>query len=285
MTQLPKAAAQSLSKRPIPSSGVALPVIGLGTYRAFDVVQSPNEYAPLIEVLRTFTAGGASLIDSSPMYGRAESVIGDVANHAQLADKLFYATKVWTSGREAGIKQMNESFRRMRVATVDLMQIHNLVDWRTHTKTLQEWKAQGRVRYLGITHYHEGAYGDLERLLKTKAYDFVQLNFSIAERVAEENLLPLALELGIAVIVNRPFAQANLFRLVKGKPLPEWAAEFDCASWGQFFLKFILAHQAVTCVIPATGDPRHMADNLLAGHGRLPEPKMRQRMIAAMEEL
>ncbi len=281
----PHAASNVLLTRPIPTTGEALPVIGLGTYRAFDVLNTPLDYAPLKNVLQTFTHGGGVLIDSSPMYGRAETTIGEVAALAGVADKFFYATKVWTNGRDAGIQQMRESYLKLGVDTLDLMQIHNLLDWRTHTKTLQEWQAQKRVRYIGITHYHEGAYNELERLLKTKAYDFVQLNFSIAERAAEARLLPLAQELGVAVIVNRPFAQANLFRLVRGTAVPEWAAEFDCASWGQFFLKFILANPAVTCAIPATGNPSHMADNLLAGQGRLPDSTQRKQMVALLEKL
>jgi diketogulonate reductase-like aldo/keto reductase len=274
-----------LLQRTIPSSGEALPVIGLGTYRAFDVGNTPDERAALTDVLRAMSVAGGKLIDSSPMYGNAETRIGEIAAAAGVHDKLFYATKVWTNGKEAGIRQMEESLRKMRVTTMDLMQIHNLVDWRTHTATLQAWQAQGRVRYLGITHYHAGAYGDLEKLLKTKVYDFVQLNYSLAERDAETRVLPLAQALGIAVIVNRPFAQANLFHRVAGHAVPDWAAEFDCTSWAQFFLKYILAHPAITCVIPATGKARHMQDNLGAGRGRLPKPEQRRRMEAWFERL
>ncbi|MSQ59666.1 MAG: aldo/keto reductase [Betaproteobacteria bacterium] len=272
-------------QRPIPSSGERIPVVGLGTYQAFDAGASSAEQAPLVEVLRTLVARGGSVIDSSPMYGRAETAVGEVATAAGVANQLFYATKVWTSGKEAGIAQMEESFRRMRVSRMDLMQIHNLVDWRTHTATLKDWKAKGSVRYVGITHYHEGAYDDLEKLLKTKAYDFVQLNYSIAEREAEERVLPLARELGVAVIANRPFAQANLFRRVKGKDIPAWTAEFDCTSWAQFFLKYILAHPALTCVIPATSKPVHAKDNLEAGYGKLPDAHQRQAMVKLVDSL
>ena len=275
----------AMLQRSIPSSGEEIPVVGLGTYQAFDVGANNAEQAPLIEALQTMARQGGRVIDSSPMYGRAETAVGEVAAAAGVENQLFYATKVWTSGKEAGIAQMEESFRRMRVSRMDLMQIHNLVDWRTHTATLKDWKAQGRVRYLGITHYHEGAYDDLEKLLKTKAYDFVQLNYSIAEREAEERVLPLAQELGVAVIANRPFAQANLFRRVKGKEVPVWAAEFDCTSWAQFFLKYIIAHPALTCVIPATSNPNHMKDNMGAGHGRLPDVQQRQRMIKLLNSL
>ncbi|HVY06948.1 MAG TPA: aldo/keto reductase [Burkholderiales bacterium] len=275
----------AMLKRPIPSSGEALPVVGLGTYQSFDVGSAAAEREPVREVLRLFAEQGGTLVDSSPMYGPSESVVGDLASELGLHAKLFMATKVWTSGREAGIRQMEESFRRMKVERMDLMQIHNLLDWKTHLATLKQWKAAGRVRYIGITHYHSGAYADLERLMKTKDYDFVQFNYSIAEREAEERILPLAHELGIATIVNRPFAQASLFSRVRGKEVPAWAAEFDCKSWGQFFLKYILGHPAVTCVIPATGKPQHLLDNIQAGSGRLPDEGTRKKMAAFMDSL
>jgi diketogulonate reductase-like aldo/keto reductase len=271
-------------KRPIPSSGEMLPVVGLGTYQSFDVGGDAAERDPLKEVLRLFIAQGGKLIDSSPMYGPSESVVGDLATELGISAQLFMATKVWTSGRESGIRQMEESLRRMKVERMDLMQIHNLLDWKTHLATLKQWKSAGRIRYIGITHYHSGAYGELERLMKTKDFEFVQFNYSIAEREAEELILPLARELGVAVIVNRPFAQASLFARVRGKEVPAWAAEFDCKSWGQFFLKYILGHSAVTCVIPATGKPQHLLDNMMAGIGRLPDAGMRKRMVAFMED-
>lgn len=272
-------------RRAIPSSGEKIPVIGLGTYQAFDVGASSPERTPLREALKTFVAGSGSLVDSSPMYGRAEGVVGDLAEELAIRDALFLATKVWTSGRDAGIQQMESSFRLMRTDVMDLMQIHNLLDWRTHTATLQAWKSQGRVRYIGITHYHEGAYDDLQKLMRTRAYDFVQLNYSIAEREAEDSVLPLAQELGVATIANRPFAQANLFSRVRGKALPEWAKEFDCSSWAQFFLKYIVSHPAVTCAIPATSKPEHMADNMRAAYGRLPDERQRRRMVEVMDNL
>ena len=272
-------------KRPIPSSGEALPVVGLGTYQSFDVGGNASERSPLKEVLRLFVEQGGKLVDSSPMYGPSESVVGDLATELGITPQLFIATKVWTSGRDAGIRQMEESFRRMKVERMDLMQIHNLLDWKTHLATLKQWKAAGRVRYVGITHYHSGAYAELERLIKTRDFEFVQFNYSIAEREAEERLLPLAQEAGIAVIVNRPFAQASLFSRVRGKEVPAWAAEFDCKSWGQFFLKYIISHPAVTCVIPATAKPQHLLDNMMAGVGRLPDEVTRRKMAAFMDSL
>ena len=272
-------------RRPIPSSGEALPVVGLGTYQSFDVGGNASERSPLKEVLRLFVEQGGKLVDSSPMYGPSESVVGDLATELGITPQLFMATKVWTSGRDAGIRQMEESFRRMKVERMDLMQIHNLLDWKTHLATLKQWKAAGRIRYIGITHYHSGAYADLERLIKTRDFEFVQFNYSIAEREAEERLLPLAQEAGVAVIVNRPFAQASLFFRVRGKEVPGWAAEFDCKSWGQFFLKYIISHPAVTCVIPATAKPQHMLDNMMAGIGRLPDEVTRRKMAAFMDSL
>jgi diketogulonate reductase-like aldo/keto reductase len=281
----PQPTSGELIKRPIPSSGEQLSVIGLGTYQAFDVGTSESERAPLREVLQAQVDQGGSVVDSSPMYGRAEGVVGDLATEAELRNSLFLATKVWTSGREAGIRQMEESFRLMKTPTMDLMQIHNLVDCRTHTATLKDWKKQGRVRYVGITHYHEGAYDELERLIKTREYDFVQLNYSIAEREAEESVLPLARDLGVAVIANRPFAKASLFSRVRGKDVPEWAKEFDCASWAQFFLKYVVSHPALTCAIPATSKLQHLLDNAGAGVGRLPDEKTRRRMADYMDRL
>jgi len=279
------AEAGMLLTRPIPSSAEAMPVVGLGTYQSFGVSANEAEREPLQQVLRLFVAQGGRLIDSSPMYGTAESVVGDLSAALGLGGRLFMATKVWTSGREAGIRQMEESFVRMKVTRMDLMQIHNLLDWKTHLPTLKQWKQAGRIRYTGITHYHSGAYSELERLMKMREFDFVQFNYSIAEREAEQRILPLARESGIAVIVNRPFAQASLFSRVRGKPVPEWAAEFDCRSWGQFFLKYIISHPAVTCVIPATAKPEHLLDNMMAGVGRLPDESARKKMALYIENL
>jgi diketogulonate reductase-like aldo/keto reductase len=266
-------------------SGERLPVVGLGTYQSFDAGDAALERDPLREVLQLFVQQGGKLVDSSPMYGRSESVIGDLAARLGITERLFMATKVWTSGRQAGIRQMEESMRRMGVTRMDLMQIHNLLDWKTHLGTLQQWKAQGRIRYIGITHYHAGAYAELQRLMKTGNFDFVQFNYSIVEREAEAELLPLARALGIAVIVNRPFAQASLFSRVRGKSMPAWAEAFDCRSWAQFFLKYIIGHPAVTCVIPATAKPDHLLDNMRAGMGRLPDDATRRKMATFMDNL
>ena len=274
-----------LLRRPIPRGGELLPVIGLGTYNVFDVAPHAPEVAELKEVLKTFVAGGASVIDSSPMYGHAEAAVGELANALAVRPSLFLATKVWTTGREAGVRQMRDSLRLMRTPGIDLMQVHNLLDLATHLKTLREWKQAGTIRYLGITHYHSGAYRELEQLLKTRDYDFVQFNYSLAEREAEARLLSVAAESGTAVIINRPFAQGALFSKVRNQVLPAWAADFDCASWAQFFLKYILAHPAVTCVIPGSGKVRHMADNLGAGKGRLPDATQRKRMAELIQSL
>jgi len=274
-----------LLKRPIPRSGELLPVMGIGTWRTFDVGPSDAARAELKAVLRGLVALGGSAVDSSPMYGEAERAVGDLAAELKLRKSLFLATKVWTSGRDAGIRQMEQSLKLMRTERLDLMQVHNLLDVATHTGTLREWKAAGRIRYLGITHYHEGAYRELERLVRTRDYDFVQLNYSMAEREADSRLLSACAESGTAVIVNRPFSHASLFGRVKGKPLPPWAAEFDCASWAQFFLKWILGHPAVTCVIPGTGRLAHLKDNMQAGFGRLPDAAQRQRMVEHLERL
>jgi len=268
-----------MSTRPIPRSGEMLPVVGVGTWQTFDVGPRAPERDELKEVLRLLADHGGSVVDSSPMYGEAERVAGDLSADLGVRDKLFFATKVWTSGRESGVRQMEQSLKLMKTQRMDLMQGHNLLDVETHAKTLAEWKAAGRIRYMGITHYHSGAYRDLERLAKTKQFDFVQMNFSMAEREAQDRLLPVCAETGTAVIVNRPFAGADLFSRVKGRSLPAWAAEFDCASWGQFFLKWILGHPAVTCVIPGTRRITHLVDNVQAGTGRLPDAAMRKRMV------
>ncbi|HJQ63597.1 MAG TPA: aldo/keto reductase [Burkholderiales bacterium] len=271
--------------RPIARSGERLPVIGLGTWQTFDVGPSAPERAELKSVLSALVEQGGKVVDSSPMYGQAERVVGDLAADLSLHPKLFIATKVWTRGREAGIRQMENSFKLLRAQRIDLMQVHNLLDLATHVKTLREWKTAGRIRYLGITHYHEGAHSDLERLVKTREYDFVQFNYSMTEREAEDRLLPACADSGTAVIINRPFAQASLFGKVKGKPLPPWAAEIDCTSWAQFFLKYLVGHPAVTCVIPGTRRVAHLKDNMQAGMGRLPDAAARKRMVEYIERL
>jgi len=267
--------------REIPASKEMLPVIGLGTWQTFDVGAGAAR-DPLRRVLQRFVELGGRVVDSSPMYGRAESVVGDLAAELGLRDQLFVATKVWTTGREAGIAQMDESVRRLRAGRLDLMQVHNLVDWRTHLRTLAEWKRAGRVRYAGVTHYTAGAYGELEQVMKSEPLDFVQLNYSLLEREAERRLLPVAADRGIAVLVNRPFAEGGLFRRVRSQKLPPWAAEIGCRSWAALFLKWIVAHPAVTCVIPATSRPEHLEDNMQAATGPLPDAAVRDRIAAVV---
>ena len=274
-----------LIQRKIPSSGEALPVIGLGTWQSFDVGSSSADRQPLEEVLAAFVKLGGRIVDSSPMYGRAEGVVGDLAQKLGLHASLFLATKVWTTGRDAGIKSMERSLDLMKTKRIDLMQVHNLVDVATHLATLREWKAQERVRYIGITHYTASSHGEVARVLEREKVDFVQINYSLMEREADERLLRVAQDRGVAVIVNRPLGGGGLFSRVRGKPLPDWAKEFDCSSWAQFFLKWIVAHPAVTCAIPATSKARHVEDNMAAGVGRLPEATMRQRMIDAVNAL
>jgi len=277
--------AQSILRKPIPRTGELLPAIGLGTWQTFDVGAASVELAPLRQVLREFVERGGSVIDSSPMYGNSETVGGDLAAELGIRKRLFVATKVWTSGRDAGMRQMEESFRRLRVQKIDLMQVHNLVDYRTQLTTLRKWRGEDKIRYLGVTHYHAGAYAELARVLATEDLDFVQLNYSMAERDAEERLLPLAAEKRVAVLVNRPFAAGALLKHTRGKALPPWAKDIGCASWAQFFLKFIIAHPAVTCAIPATSKVSHLIDNLQAGAGPLPDARMRAQMARYFAEV
>lgn len=274
---MPTAAA--MLTRKIPSSGELLPAIGLGTWQTFDVGNAAAEREPLKEVLKTLLGKGGSVVDSSPMYGSSEKVVGDLSTELNLNTKLFIATKVWTNGKDEGIAQMNRSFSLLQRKQMDLMQIHNLVDWQIHLKTLRDWKEQGRIRYLGITHYTESAYSTIEDILKNNPVDFLQINYSMLSRTAEERLFPLAKEKGVAIVINQPFEEGALFQRVKGKTLPAWASDFDCGSWGQFFLKFILSNSAVTCVIPGTSKPHHMADNAGAAFGKLPDENQRQQMI------
>ena len=275
----------TIKTRKIPSTNESLPVVGLGTWRTFNVGNSTAEREPLSNVLKALTDQGGSVVDSSPMYGRSEAVVGDLASQLGIVSKLFMATKVWTSGKQAGIDQMESSMRRMKKTQMDLMQIHNLVDWRTHIQTLTDWKEKGKIRYMGITHYVESAYDDMERIMKNYPIDFIQLNYSIISRTAERSILPLARDRGIAVLINRPYEGGSLFRKTKGKTIPPWAAAFDCKSWGQFFLKYILSNQAVTCAIPGTSKPHHMADNLGAGMGALPNETVREKMVGFIESL
>ena len=284
----PRAANESSSAmltRTIPSSGEKLPVIGLGTWQAFDVDLTADSRRQLEEVLSLFVKFGGRVIDSSPMYGRAEAVMGDLTATLGIRDKLFLATKVRTHGKESGIKSMERSMALLRTKRIDLMQVHNLVDVHTHLATLREWKEQGLIGYVGITHHEAGAFGEIEKLMRSEKLDFVQINYSLMEPEAEQSLLPLAHERGIAVLANRPFGAGDLFDKVRSKPLPDWASEFDCRSWAQFFLKWIVAHSAITCAIPATNKPRHLEDNMQGGTGRLPDPKTRRRMVEFVSSL
>lgn len=275
----------SLITRPIPGTGERLPAIGMGTWLTFDVGNNQKAREVRKEVLRIFSERGGRLIDSSPMYGSSEEVVGDLAAELGLLDHFFMATKVWTSGRQQGIQQMNTSMRKMRSNPIDLMQVHNMVDFDTHIKTLREWKEAGKIRYIGVTHYLVNRHDDLAELIRQEpALDFVQVNFSIDTRNAQETLLPLARDKGVAVIINRPFEGGALFRRINGKKLPSWAADYDIEHWSQFFLKYIISHPAVTCAIPATTNPDHMRENIGAAYGRLPDEEGRKRMVKWWEE-
>ncbi len=263
-----------------------MPVIGLGTWRAFDVGADAAVRPPLREVLRLLLDAGGRMIDSSPMYGRAEAVAGDLLAELKGPPRAFLATKVWTTGRERGLEQMRHSSQLLRSEVIDLMQIHNLVDWRAHLASLRRMKEEGRIRHIGITHYTTGALRELARILAGEPdIDFVQLGYSLATRAAETEILPVAAARGVAVIVNQPLERGDLFRRVHGRPLPEWAGECDCASWAQLFLKYVLAEPAITCVIPATGNPEHMKDNLAAGLGKLPNARQRRQIRELWEML
>jgi diketogulonate reductase-like aldo/keto reductase len=272
--------------RLIPSTGEAMAVIGLGTWPVFDVGEDDGSRRPLREVVQRLVAAGGRMIDTSPMYGRSEGVVGDIVAGLGVREKVFLATKVWISGRERGIEQMQRSAALMKSPVIDLMQIHNLVDWKTQLATIRDMKAKGRLRYIGITHYTNGALPELARILETEpGIDFVQLGYSLATREPETRLLPVAAERKVAVIVNQPFERGDLFRAVRGKTLPDWAAEFDCASWAGLFLKYLLGDPAITCLIPATNKPDHMADNLKAGFGRLPDAKQREQIRRLWDSL
>ena len=269
----------TMNHRIIPSTNEKIPVVGLGTWQTFDVGNSDEERQPLKEVLNILIENGGSVIDSSPMYGRSEKVVGELTKDLKMKSALFEATKVWTSGKEEGIQQMNTSMNLMQAQPMDLMQIHNLLDWKVHMKTLKKWKEEGKIRYIGITHYHKGGYDEVEKIMKTENIDFVQINYNLLVREAADRILPLAQDKGIGVLINRPYEGGHVFQVSKNKILPSWAEEFDAKSWGQFFLKFILAHPAVTCVIPGTSKAKHMRDNVQAGFGKLPTLKHQEKMI------
>lgn len=267
-------------QREIPSSKELIPAVGLGSWAKFE-----SDTADIRNVLKLFAEHGGKLIDTSPMYGNAEALIGNLTTELNLADKLFYATKVWTYGREEGLKQMESSIRKLGRSRLDLIQIHNLLDWQTHLKTLRRWKEEGKVRYIGITHYTTSSHGLLEEIIRSEALDFVQFNYSIRVRNAERSLLPAARDRGVAVIINEPLEKGSLFKAVKGKSLPAWAVENDMNNWAQFFLKYVIAHPAVTCVIPATSNPKNLLDNMGAGNGKLPDESMRRKMVEFIEAI
>lgn len=266
--------------RPIPKGGELIPVIGLGTSRVFDVGSSESERAAVKAVLDALVESGGRVVDTAPMYGRAEGVVGELVATEGLRSRLFLASKVRTTGHDAGLAQLETSLKLVGAGRMDLMQVHNLVDVKTQLATLRKLKEAGRIRYVGVSHWNASGHAELEQTLRDEALDFVQLNYSIVEREAEARLLPLAIERRVAVLVNRPFARGDLFDRVKGKPLPDWAASFDATSWGQFFLKFVVSHPAVTCAIPATAKVEHLRDNMAAGFGRLPDQATRERMAA-----
>ncbi|KPK20094.1 MAG: aldo/keto reductase [Betaproteobacteria bacterium SG8_41] len=268
--------AVELTMRPIPSSGERLPVVGIGTNRYG--TGSETEIAPLRETLKTFAAAGGKLIDTAPMYGSSEVVLGELIAGLGIRQQLFLATKVYADGREAGLEEMNASFSRLRTNRIDLIQVHNLSDTATQLATMREGKSAGRYRYVGVTTSRDSQYDEMETVLKNEKLDFVQVDYSIENRTAAERILPLALERGVAVLINLPFGRARLFSAVRGKALPPWAAEFDCGSWAQFFLKYVIGHPASTCAIPGTRKPAHVADNLGAARGRLPDQAMRRKM-------
>lgn len=276
---------REMMRRKIPSSadGESIPVIGMGTWNTFDVGSSAADRAPLRQVLEVFYASGARLIDSSPMYGNAESVTGDLVHQLGKQASTFYATKVWTSGREKGIAQIERSLSLMKTPRLDLLQIHNVLNWRTHAATLRQLKSEGRIRYAGITHYTVDSHAELESVLRAAPFDFAQFNYSIGTRAAEQRLLPYCQEHGIGVLINRPFEEGALFTRVRNRKVPGYAKRLGCTSWAQLFLKFIVSHPAVTCVIPATSRVEHMQDNLQAGFGAMPDAALRERMAKDFE--
>jgi diketogulonate reductase-like aldo/keto reductase len=271
-------------QRIIPSSGEKLPVIGLGTWQTFDV-KDKKEYKPLVDVLKNMYEGGGRLIDTSPMYGQSETVIGEITNEMMEKDAFFYATKVWTQGKEEGIRQMNDSFEKMKRTTMELIQIHNLVDWKTHLNTLRKWKEEGKIKYIGITHYMDNMHEELADVLSKEKIDFVQFNYSIFSRNAEKKLLPLCIDKGVATLINRPFGEGKIFARVKNKKVPAWTKEYRIDNWSQYFLKYIVSHPAVSCVIPATKNPDHMLDNIRSGENPELDETTRQRMIREIENI
>ena len=273
----------NMARRIIPTTGELLPVVGLGTSRVFDTNLSQRSLNPRKEIVKALLDHGGSLIDTSPMYGKAEEVTGEIAKNLKVNDQLFLATKVWIEGKEAGEIQMKESSKKLNKAVIDLMQIHNLLDWKTHIKTLYDWKEQGKINYIGISHFRSSAFSQIEKIITEEKIDFAQFNYSLKEREAEKRLLPLCKEKGVATMINRPFMRGKLFKAVAKKKLPSWAYEYNMNTWSQFFLKFILANPAVTSIIPATSNPTHMVDNLIGGIGPIPEMDLQKKMEDVVE--
>ena len=270
---------ESMLKRVIPSSGEEMPVIGLGTSRVFDIERSKNELNVREKILDIFYENGGRLIDTSPMYGMSEEIIGITAKKYIEKNRFFLATKVWTEGRENGMRQIEESFQKMRADKISLIQVHNLLDWKTQIKTLRSLKDEGRIDYIGITHYKSNAFDEMIKIMKAEKVDFAQFNYSMGEREAEQKILPFCKDNGIATLINRPFMRGRLFREAQEKKLPSWVTDYDIDSWGQFFLKYIISHDAVTNIIPATSKPKNMLDNARAGMGRMLDEKVKKRML------
>ncbi len=269
-----------LMQKKFPSSGVRIAIIGIGTARRYEDVKSDAEKVPLRETLRQFQALGGKVIDSSPSYGTAEPVVGELVDGLKARDSLFLATKVSLRkvGREEGMAQIEESFKRLRTNKIDLIAVHNLRDTDTQLRTLRGIKQAGRIRYVGITTSFDRQYGEFEQVMKKEDLDFIQVDYALDNRDAGERIIPLAGERGMAVMINLPFGRGRLFKAVQGKKLPEWAAEFDCQSWPQFFLKYIVSHPAITCAIPGMARPEYVVDNLGAARGRLPDAATRRKM-------
>ncbi|RVU39668.1 aldo/keto reductase [Hwanghaeella grinnelliae] len=272
------AAALKLSKR-IPATGEMLPAIGMGTWITFNVGPVPALRAQRAEVLRRFFSHGGGMIDSSPMYGTAEDVLGDCFQRLGSTDGLFSASKVWTRDADEGRSQLADSFRLWGIDRFNLMQVHNLVNWEAHLPMLAERKKAGRIRYLGVTTSHGSRHAEMAQVMKSEHVDFVQLTYNILDREAEVRLLPMAADLGKAVIANRPFRRGSLPDALRGKPLPEWSSELGIATWPEYLLKFIISHPAITCAIPATSQIAHMDENMRAMEGPMPDAAMRRRMI------
>lgn len=272
------AQAGPLIQKKIPSTGESVPIVGLGTARRYEAIATEAERAPLRETLREFKALGGKIVDSSPTYGTAEQVVGDLVAELKIRDSLFVATKVSISGRDAGLKQLEQSFKRLQMPKIDLIAVHNLRDTETHLPTLREWRQAGRIRYVGITTSFDNQYQDFERTMKAETLDFIQVDYALDNRDASERIIPLAADRGMAVMVNLPFGRGRLFNAVQGKTLPEWVGEFDCQTWPQFFLKYLVSHPAVTCAIPGMAKAEYVRDNLAAARGRLPDAAMRRRM-------